>query len=73
VVGQVTEILDRQRGNTTQTPEKRKAFNLRNKILPHKGSLESKYIYIYIYIYIYMNYMEYVEIPKMFFRTNHKQ
>jgi hypothetical protein len=28
VVGKVTEILDKQRGNMPQTPEKRKNFNL---------------------------------------------
>jgi hypothetical protein len=43
VEGQVTEILDKQRGNTTQTPENRK----KNIISGKKLKQGYKFIYTY--------------------------
>jgi hypothetical protein len=42
VAGHVTEILDKQRGNMTQTPIKRKAFYHRNEALSLSELRESK-------------------------------
>jgi hypothetical protein len=53
VVGLGTEILDKQRGNMIQTPEKRKEFYLMHEFHPCNGPLEPKVTHTYTHTHTY--------------------